>query len=203
MARPVVKREGIERAAMELFVAKGIAGTTTREIAERAGAAEGTMYRHFKTKEDLAWEIYFSQLTSFMESLRATAAARPDVRSKLSGIVSEFFRLYDADPVLYSYLVLAEHSLLWRLPKDFQTPPALLVEILVEGQGAGEVVKEDPNLLSALIMGTVARLTIFRVYGRVTGELSARSEAVSRLCWRAICKTSAGNESTDRNGGAG
>src|ERR1051326_6737716 len=50
-------KEKILAAALELFRAKGLDRTTTKEISKRAGIAEGTLFNYFKTKEDLA--LYF------------------------------------------------------------------------------------------------------------------------------------------------
>src|SRR5438094_3695885 len=52
-------KERILAAALELFRAKGLNGTTTKAISRRAGIAEGTLFNYFKTKEDLA--LYFFQ----------------------------------------------------------------------------------------------------------------------------------------------
>ncbi len=188
MARPVVKRETVLRAALELFVEKGISATTTREIAERAQAAEGTMYRYYPGKDDLAWDLYFSNLEVFMMDLRGCLKDAQTTCDKLRSMIAEFFRLYDDDPVLYNYLVLAEHSLISRLPSDFQTPPALLVQVLSEGQANGEVDDVDLNEAAALIMGTVVRLTVFRYHGRIDGALTDRVDSIHRLCWRALAK---------------
>ena len=46
-------RERLARAALELFTTEGYRGTTTALIAARAGIAEGTIYRHFRGKEEL------------------------------------------------------------------------------------------------------------------------------------------------------
>ena len=46
-------RERILTAAREIFARKGSHGTTTREIADRAGVNEATLFRHFGTKRTL------------------------------------------------------------------------------------------------------------------------------------------------------
>lgn len=51
------KQESIVRAAIELFSSKGYAASSTNEIAKKAGVAEGTIFRHYKTKKDLLLAI--------------------------------------------------------------------------------------------------------------------------------------------------
>lgn len=50
-------RELIFSAAFELISEKGLSGTSTREIAKRAGVAEVTIFRHFTNKETLFRQI--------------------------------------------------------------------------------------------------------------------------------------------------
>ncbi|MEH7123345.1 TetR/AcrR family transcriptional regulator [Bacillus sp. JJ1532] len=47
------KQKRIIIAAIESFSEKGYAATSTSEIAKKAGVAEGTIFRHYKTKKDL------------------------------------------------------------------------------------------------------------------------------------------------------
>lgn len=51
-------RQRLLRAALDLFTTGGFRATTTPEIAQRAGVAEGTIYRHFSGKEHLLNETY-------------------------------------------------------------------------------------------------------------------------------------------------
>ena len=55
---PKGTRERLVRAALELFTTEGYHSATTPLIASRAGIAEGTIYRHFESKEHLLNEIY-------------------------------------------------------------------------------------------------------------------------------------------------
>lgn len=49
-------RTRILQAAQRLFAAKGFEGTTTRDLAQIAGVAEGTLFRHFANKKQFWWK---------------------------------------------------------------------------------------------------------------------------------------------------
>ncbi|MDW0116931.1 helix-turn-helix domain-containing protein [Sporosarcina thermotolerans] len=51
------KQKQILVAATEMFAEKGFAATSTNEIAKKAGVAEGTIFRHYKTKKELLLSI--------------------------------------------------------------------------------------------------------------------------------------------------
>jgi len=44
-------KERIIDAGIRLFLAKGFAGTTTKELTDAAGVAKGTLYWHFTSKD--------------------------------------------------------------------------------------------------------------------------------------------------------
>jgi AcrR family transcriptional regulator len=47
------RKEAIVEAVQDLFAAKGLDGTTTRELAKAAGVSEALLYKHFPSKESL------------------------------------------------------------------------------------------------------------------------------------------------------
>lgn len=51
------KQMKIIQAAVETFSEKGYAASSTSEIAQKAGVAEGTIFRHYRTKKDLLLSI--------------------------------------------------------------------------------------------------------------------------------------------------
>lgn len=51
------KQSKILQSAIDVFAEKGYAASSTSEIAQRAGVAEGTIFRHYKTKKDLLLSI--------------------------------------------------------------------------------------------------------------------------------------------------
>lgn len=51
------RQKRIIDAAVEVFAAKGYDGASTAEIAQKARVAEGTVFKHFKTKKDLLLRV--------------------------------------------------------------------------------------------------------------------------------------------------
>ncbi|WP_429971084.1 TetR/AcrR family transcriptional regulator [Fructilactobacillus sp. Tb1] len=47
------KQQAVLKASLELFSQKGFENTNTKDIAQRAGVSEGTVYREFKTKQGI------------------------------------------------------------------------------------------------------------------------------------------------------
>jgi len=55
--KETAKQRRIANSAIALFAEKGYANTSTSEIADRAGVAEGTLFRRYGTKENLLLSI--------------------------------------------------------------------------------------------------------------------------------------------------
>lgn len=60
------KQIRILQAAVDIFSEKGYAATSTNEIAQKAGVAEGTIFRHYKTKKDLLLSIVAPMMTKLV-----------------------------------------------------------------------------------------------------------------------------------------
>lgn len=67
MGRKDSTHDRILEAALKLFSSKGYLGATTREIANEAGVAEVTLFRHFPSKETLLEEMFKKR--SFLPTL--------------------------------------------------------------------------------------------------------------------------------------
>ncbi|MFQ3543970.1 TetR/AcrR family transcriptional regulator [Halobacillus rhizosphaerae] len=66
------KQAQILQAAVEIFAEKGYASSSTSEIAAKAGVAEGTIFRHYKTKKELLISIVTPVMTKFTVPFFAT-----------------------------------------------------------------------------------------------------------------------------------
>ena len=91
-AAPVSKprtptRERILDAALDLFIERGVAGTTVSDIERAVGLAAGTgsFYRHYKSKEELvvpAFQRGVSRMATELEGARAVDTAVDDAHER-------------------------------------------------------------------------------------------------------------------------
>ena len=179
-------KELIARTALRLFVEKGIDGATIRDIAAAAGIAEGTLYRHYPGKDALAWDLFSRNYTAFALELDRLQAGQATLRAKLDAMVRQFCAFFDDDPVLFSYLLLAQHGQLQKVTPDLPNPVEVLREVLAGGMDRGEIPAGDPNLAAALVMGIVLQVAVFKIYQRLTQSLTSLAEVLVAACWRVL-----------------
>ena len=70
------RRQEILRAAGEIFAERGIANTTVRDIGTRVGILPGSLYYHFRSKDEMVLELLDQNLTELVGSMNEAAAGR-------------------------------------------------------------------------------------------------------------------------------
>src|SRR6266853_1589951 len=84
MTQADLTRERLVRAALELFTAQGYHETTTPQIAKKAGVAEGTIYRHFTSKQHCFNELYRTAARWAGQLVKDADALKVGPREKLA-----------------------------------------------------------------------------------------------------------------------
>ena len=124
-------RQALIDAALAVFLQRGFARATTREIAQTAGVAEGTIYRHFADKYALFHEVFLSltvevvaELQRFREragkstvrdNLESLFTLVGDIQEQLSSLMASMW----ADPELAKNVAARAHEL---APEGFVPP---------------------------------------------------------------------------------
>jgi AcrR family transcriptional regulator len=166
------KRPHIERAALRLFVTRGLRGTTVRDIAARAGVAEGTLYRHWRSKRDLARTLFRECAAAVADDLRRAAAGEPTARGKLVAAIRALFRCARDETLLYEMLILPPSRDTRDFIADAESPAEVLAELVTAGQRAGEFADIDARLAAECIIGAVNRVAIHRRLGTLPRRLA-------------------------------
>jgi AcrR family transcriptional regulator len=91
-------RQKLLEASVELFVEKGFAATTMRDISKRAGFSEGTVYNYFATKEGIFY-AYFDSKDRALEKALADVRGFDDftLKEKLQLMMETSLDGYAAD----------------------------------------------------------------------------------------------------------
>ena len=176
----------IARTALLLFVEQGITETTIRDIAGAAGIAEGTLYRHYESKDQLAWELFSTNYLAFALELDRLQQDYDTLKDKLAAMIRQFCAFFDRDPVLFSYLLLAQHAQLKKVTPEMQTAVTVLQKVIAQGMAKGEVPEMEVELAAAMVLGVVLEVAIFKAYNRITQDLSQLSETLVAACWRVL-----------------
>ena len=87
LAGDEVPRERILNAAALLFRERGYRRTTVRDIAERAGILSGSLFHHFRSKEEMLHEIMRDAALSVCVRAEQLVAALPTPGERLRGLI--------------------------------------------------------------------------------------------------------------------
>jgi len=170
----------ILEAAVRVFSAKGFSGATTREIAQAAGVAEGTIFRYFPTKKDILRRILVKVVDTIMpklaiDSLEKLFAACRDktpeetLRLVLMNRVELFKENY---PLLKIVLTEAQFHPELRgavVEKILKPGKGLLEKFIADGIAAGVLREIDPRVAACSLMGMMAALVIQQQLRREEG----------------------------------
>ena len=176
----------LERAALTLFVARGVAETTTKEIAMAASVAEGTIYRYFPSKEQLALDLFLRHHQGLAEALAEAQRPAKGLRAKIEAIVRCYCEWADRDWTLFAYHLLNQHSFLIQVPDGMSNPVTVVRDVISQAMKAAEIPKRNVDLAAASAIGVVMQAATYKVYGRFTGDLSDHVRFFADAAWAVL-----------------
>jgi AcrR family transcriptional regulator len=88
---PEARRQAILEAALAVFTAEGFAATKLDDVAEKAGVAKGTIYLHFRDKQDLFEQMVREAVSPVIARLEALAQL-PDLPADM--VLQSMFQLF-------------------------------------------------------------------------------------------------------------
>jgi AcrR family transcriptional regulator len=186
MPRTTGAKQRIEQAAVALFAARGVAAVSIGEIAAAAGVSQGALYRHYPSKEDLAWSLFSTAYLRSGAELDEIRLQDPDFAARIRGMVTHFCTLFDNDPALFRFMLIAQHGLLPRVQADQRTPVDAVVDTVADAVRSGEIAPLDPQAAAAVIFGIVLQTALFHIYGRLPGTLCDRAGGLAGAITAAV-----------------
>lgn len=102
-----VHRHNIASAAQELFMQKGIAGTSMNEIAQKAGYSKATLYVYFKNKEEIVGLLVLESMQMLYEHISNALETSTHTKERYDSICHALVTYQQQYP-FYFQLALSE-----------------------------------------------------------------------------------------------
>lgn len=188
MARPLTKKSEVVNAALILFMKNGIKATTTRDIALQAGVSEGTIYRHFESKDELARIIFEQNLDVFWKFLKKAFVKASTADELLINFVKGIFEFSRRYQRRYSFVMAAHQTELRKQSRQKMLPKKMLAKILRLGQKQGLFLPIEVNLAASMVLGTVTQTIFYLKSGQIAVSYDEVVDEVARACLRMVKK---------------
>lgn len=183
MARPIEKRENIERAVVQVVAKKGLSATTIQDIASAADVSPGLLYRYWQGRDDLAQQVYQTHYRRLIDRFAARIAAdHPTARTgafwpTLRALVAEFLHFADDEPTVLRFLMLSQHELASQISPEHGLR-GLLLRLIDVGQQDGSIRPIPRELALQFLLGIGMQPVIGMFYQDLPGPASQHANAI-------------------------
>jgi AcrR family transcriptional regulator len=148
------RRGEILEAALAVFAEHGYDAARVRHVAERAGVSDAALYRHYRSKEAVAEDLFATHMRRSAEAFQAIATdTTMSVEQRIKRLAHENLSERNEQPNAHAFVLGHQHRFLSALPADFPYPIRVLDDLIAKGQRDGSVKPGPPRILSALILG--------------------------------------------------
>jgi len=124
------KRQQILRAAEKLFTSRRFDEVTTDDMMRVAGVGKGTIYRYFKNKDDLFFQVAISGFDKLCELLDKKVPKEASFKEKLVSVCQHISSYLTARRQLLRVMQI-ETSLVFWISEDVQKQCTIKIEVTV------------------------------------------------------------------------
>lgn len=157
------KQKRIVEAAIKCFAEKGYSNTSTSEVAKIAGVAEGTIFKHYGTKENLLLSLMVPFIRDFFpamadeligETLNDTVSFEEFLRAILKNRIAFFSVNREIFQVFIKEIIYREELKNELLPYLYERASSRLTQIIEHFKERGEIVNIS-NMAILNLLGTI------------------------------------------------
>jgi len=174
-------RAKILRSASKLFSVNTLDGTSIRDIARDAGVSETALYRHFPSKDAMAFFLFSEIITHYTQLIRPIKDTPLCAVDRLIAIVSITYDLYERYPEAIRFALLSQYNYWDRLDPE-KKPHYVFKEIIEDGLAQGEFPSREVYFYITLFTGIMLQpLAQFSYFSDVLPETPVLRNCVSQM----------------------
>ncbi len=179
-------RGEILSAAEKVFAAKGFFPTTMSDIARRAEFGTGTLYKYFKSKEDLYFTLIDEKAEEINRLVKAELSQSNSAVARIKNVLRlqfefveqnrDFFRIYISERSRFEWTV--KEDLGKGLHEKMVSYINILSEVIRQGIRGGEFRSMDPKDMAHAFVGIVNSFVFEWLISRERYPLVSKSDIV-------------------------
>ena len=180
--------ERIIAAALQLFTQRGYFSTSVPDMARTAQVSVGSIYHHFKDKEDVARALSVGLMEGLQEALAKIAHDNATAHDRCRAVMAMLFELTESNRDAMDFMLYAKHRdfLPDERPVCSSKPFETMRAFVQDGMDNGEIRRMDVMVATSCLFGGAIRLITARLDGVLAEPLPDRLDAVWECAWRGV-----------------
>jgi AcrR family transcriptional regulator len=189
-----ITRERIIEAAFSVFNNVDFTTATIRDIARSSGISPASIYKHFKSKEDMLDAITVEKIRQMDAELRNHLIGIKGAINKISKMTWFYLDFYDHNkPIAWTLYITTSPTIWKKSRRAWETAVltgTLFREIINEGQKSGDISRDlNIRVVEMMYFGALRHICIFSLLGtrpESVVRMSDMADDLTELIYRAM-----------------
>ena len=190
-SKTALRRKEIIQAALACFTERGFSETSLADIRRRSKASTGSIYHHFKSKEQLAAQVYLEGIHDYQAGFLATLEQQQRARSGIVAVIEYHLRWVEGHPDWARFLFQKRRAEFMdttnddfdRLNKEFIGRAAAWFRHHIK---AGSLRPLAPDVFISILLGPCQEFSRQYLSGYARSALDQAIHELARAAWRAL-----------------
>ncbi|GIM46989.1 TetR family transcriptional regulator [Collibacillus ludicampi] len=187
------KSSRIFQAAVDVFSEKGFDKATMDDIATRANVAKGTIYYHFKSKEDLFLFLVQEGMELLKEAVQKKITPEMSGKEKIAVTIHEqlaFFSVYKDFCIILLREAWGEHERQKRFRRLLRDYTKYIESFIRQGMEEKEFQVGDPEMVAWAIFGSLSIPALHVILGGQTIDVEKMEELLHPFIFQGLTRFS-------------
>ena len=185
------RKKEIIQAALECFTKAGTTNTSISDICRKSKVSTGSLYHHFKSKENLAAAIYLEGIAMYQDGYVQALEASTNARSGIFAVIAYHLDWVEQNTQWATFIVRERHAPfmgdneydLNRLNREFITKISGWFRRHIE---SGSIKRLPPELYQIILMGPVQEYVKSHMLCGKKPDLAFVSQELGKAAWAAL-----------------
>ena len=186
--RFMTKKELILDTTLKLIAENGLNASPMSLIVKTSGVSTGTIYHHFKSKEEIINQIYLNKKKDFQKILEQNKNKKLNFKKEFKSIWLDFYRYFSENPLIYSFTQQISFSpiITDEVKKEGEQFYQYIFKFFQKGIDKNKIIDMDLNLIVQLVLSNILSLVDLKMNGVIITNKMLQ-DAI-KYSWRGIKK---------------